>query len=107
MKVFGRYVPGGHKLNLALFWEYDTADFDPVKYPRLTVTRIISYGRLEDWFAGFDMFNGIQGFAKIAKEQVTDLQEKDFQFMCKALGLKKEETRCYKNRLSRKKLFDS
>ena len=107
MNVFGKYTPGGHKLNLSLFWEDDTTDFDPVRYPRLVVSRIVSFGRLEDWYAGFDLFNGIQGFAQIAKEQVTDLQEKDFQFMCNALGLKKEETACYRSRQSRKRLFNS
>ena len=107
MKVFGKYVPGGHKLNMSLFWEYDMTDFDPARYPRLVVSRIVSYGRLEDWFAGFDLFGGIPGFAKIAKDQVTDLEEKDFQFMCNALGLKREETACYKNRLSRQRHFNS
>ena len=107
MAFFASYIPGGHKLNMSLFWEYDTKNFNPQDYPRLVVTRIVSLGGLEDWYAGFDLFGGIQGFAKIANDTVTEIEDKDLNFMCRALGLKKEETKCYKNKQSRKNFLNS
>ena len=95
MRVFDSYTPGGHKLNMSLFWEYNTADFDFIKNRRLVATRVIMLGQLNDWFAAFDLYGGIKGFRKIAKEEVIGLDDKSFNFMCRALDIKEEDTLCY------------
>ena len=107
MKCFEDYHVGGHTLNMALFWEYDKDKIDFQRQRKLVVTRIISYGGLNDWYAGFDLYGGPEGFARIAKEEVTDLTPKDFNFMCLALGLKKEETQCFIKKQLRDKRLNS
>ncbi len=107
MNFFRDYHAGGHTLDMSLFWEYDKDKIDFQKHRRLVVTRIISFGGLNDWYAGFDLYGGIEGFTRIAKEEVTDLTPKDFNFMCLALGLKKEETLCYIKKQLRQRRLNS
>lgn len=104
--LFASYSPGGHSLNPTLIWDYNIDHIDPQKAKRLFVTRIIQFGTIEDWMYGFDTFGGIDGFAQIAKDEVTDLSPKDLDFICLIFGFKKEETKCYKHKLSREKLLN-
>lgn len=76
--------------------------FDWQKYRRVVVERVISLGRLSDWYAAFDMYGGISGFRKIARDEAVDLSPRDFDFMCKALNIKEEDTKCYKQAQLRK-----
>lgn len=77
-------------------------DFDWQKYRRVVVERVISMGRLSDWYAAFDMYGGIRGFRKIARDEVVDLSLRDLDFMCHALNIKEEDTKCYRRAQSRK-----
>lgn len=98
MRIFDSYEAerGRNKMNTGLFWEYRMEDFDWQKYRKTVVERVISMGRLSDWYAAFDLYGGIRGVRKIARDEVVDLSPRDFDFMCKALNIKKEDTRCYK-----------
>ena len=98
MRVFDTYTPGGHKLNMSLFWEYDTTNFDFDKNRRLVAKRVIMLGRLNDWYAAFDLYGGINGFRAIARDEVIGLDDKSFNFMCRALDIKEEDTLCYKRK---------
>ena len=60
MRVFESDTPGKRQMNMALFWEFDTKDFDFQKNKRLVATRVISLGRLNDWYAAFDIYGGIR-----------------------------------------------
>ncbi len=104
MKVFETYPEerGKHKLNPGLLWEYSTEGFDWQKYRRIVAERVIALGRLSDWYAAFDLYGGIRGFRKIARDEVVDLSPRDFAFMCRALNIKEEDTRCYKQAQLRK-----
>lgn len=95
MRVFDSYRPGKRQMNMGLFWEYDTVDFDFEKNKRLVATRVIMLGRLNDWYAAFDIYGGIPAFRKIARDEVVGLDDRDLDFMCRSLHLKKEETQCY------------
>ena len=97
MKFFEKYTPGNRKINPSFFWDYDIQNTDLTKSKRLVATRIIKMGRLEDFYAAFDQFGGIRAFAKIAKNEVTGLSNKELNFICQAFGFKKETTQCYKN----------
>lgn len=104
MRAFSTYPEerGKHHLNPGLLWEYSLEDFDWQKYRRVVAERVISMGRLADWYAAFDLYGGIRGFRKIACDEVIDLSPRDLEFMCRALHLEKTETRCYKQAQSRK-----
>lgn len=97
MRIFDSYKSGGHTFNKALLWEYDAESIDLQKCRRLVATRVIELGRLEDFYAAFDLYGGIEGFAQIAKNEVIGLDDRSFNFMCHAFNLKKEETKCYKS----------
>ena len=104
MKIFTTYQleKGKHHINRGLLWEYQLEDFDWQKYRKVVVERVISMGRLSDWYAAFDLYGGIQGVRKIARDEVVDLSSRDLEFMCMALNLKIAETKCYKQAQLRK-----
>ena len=98
MKIFGTYrtEKGLHQLNKGLLLEYRMEGFDWKRYRKTVVERVISMGRLSDWYAVFDMYGGIRGVRKIARDEVVDLSPRDLNFMCHALNIKMEDTKCYK-----------
>ena len=104
MKIFQTYAKekGKHQVNQGLLWEYRLEDFDWQKYRRVVVERVISMGRLFDWYGAFDLYGGIRGFRKIARDEVVDLNPRDLDFMCRALNIEKSETKCYRQAQLRK-----
>jgi hypothetical protein len=52
---------------------------------RVVVERVIKIGRLSDWYGAFDLYGGIRGFRKIARDEVIDLSSRDLDFVCMAL----------------------
>ena len=58
-------------------------------------------GRLNDWYGAFDLYGGIRGFRKIARNEVVDLTPRELDFMCHALNIKKTDTKCYRQAQSR------
>jgi hypothetical protein len=109
MKIFTTYIKekGQHQINQGLLWEYRMEDFDWKKYRKTVAERVISMGRLADWYAAFDLYGGIRGFRKIARDEVVDLSQRDLNFMCRALNINMEETRCYKQAQLRKAHLNS
>lgn len=107
MRFFNDYIPGGHKINPALFWDYDIPAGELAAHPALVATKVIKYGGLEDFYAAFDLLDGINKFIQIAKEQVADLDSKELNFICYAFDIKKEDTICYKIMQSRQKHLNS
>lgn len=102
MRFFEKYTPGKRTLQPALFWDYNIPPEKLNQYPRLVATRVIKLGKLEDFYAAFDLFGGIKPFVKIAKEQVIGLTPKELNFICFAFNIKKEDTLCYKREQLRK-----
>lgn len=110
MKIFQTYKTekGKHQINRGLLWEYRLEDFDWQKYRRVVVERVIKMGRLSDWYGAFDLYGGIRGFRKIARDEVVDLMPRELDFVCMALNINKTETRCYKQeQLRRQHLGDA
>ena len=66
-----------------------------------------SFAPIADWYAAFDLYGGIQGFRKIARDEVVDLSPRDLNFVCHALNLNMEDTRCYKQAQLRKARLNS
>ena len=67
MVILDKYIPGGHRINTALLWEYDMDTFDWQKSKNIVVQRIVEMGTPEDFYAAFDMYGGIGGFREIVK----------------------------------------
>lgn len=107
MVLFNRYEQnkGKYRISPALLWEYDLRHFDWHRSRRLVVQRVIERGRVEDYFAAFDLYGGIEGFRGILREVAT-LPARDMNFVCKVFDLKKEELRCYTRRQLRLQLWD-
>ena len=83
---------------MALFWKFDTKDFDFQRNKSLVTTCVISLGRLNDWYVAFDVYGGVKAFRKIAKEEVIGLTDKNLVFMCWSLHIKKGNTQCFKRK---------
>ena len=98
MKAFDTYATekGKHQINPGLLWEYRLDNFDWQKYRRVVVERVIAMGRLSDWYGAFDLYGGIRGFKKIARDEALDISPRDLNFVCRALNIEKTETKCYK-----------
>lgn len=103
MKIFQTYAAqrGQHHVNPALLWDYCLERFDWQKYRRVVVERVIKMGRLSDWYGAFNLYGGIRGFRKIARDEVIDLSPRDLDFVCRALNLDITQTQCYKLQQSR------
>ena len=97
---------GKHKINIGLLWDFNTENFDWQKYRKTVAERVISMGRLSDWYGAFDLYGGIRGFRKIARDEVVDVSARDLEFMCKALHLNMTETKCYKQIQLRNELLN-
>lgn len=106
MVILDKYVPGGHKLNPSLLWEYDLNNFDWDKSKRIVVQRVIELGFPEDYYAAFDKYDGIQGFREIIKT-VPYLNPIDTHFVCHYFNLNKEELKCYTKKQSKQALWNS
>ena len=90
----------------SLLWEYDLSDFDWWKSRKIVVQRIIERGWIDDYYAAFNLYGGIEGFREIIKE-IPYLSPKDMNFACIAFNLKKEDLKCYTHRQSRQQHLNS
>ena len=97
-----RFERATNQINPGLLWEYRLDNFDWQKYRKIVVERVISLGRLTDWYAAFDLYGGIRGFKKIARDEVMDISPRDLNFICHVFGFDKTETRYYKHEMMRK-----
>ena len=104
MQIFTTYKEqkGKHQINRSLLWEYCLDNFDWQKYRRVVAERVIKMGRLFDWYAAFDLYGGIRGFRRIARDEVIDLTPRELDFVCRALNINITDTKCYKQAQLRK-----
>ena len=94
MTAFATYKDekGKHPFNMGQLWEYWLENFDWQKYRKTVAERVISIGRLSDWYAAFDIYGGIRGFRKIARDEVVDISPRDLNFVCHVPKIKMEDT---------------
>lgn len=104
MTAFSTYKSekGRQTINPGLLWDYQQEGFNWQKYRRVVAERVISMGRLSDWHAAFDLYGGISGFRKIVRDEVVDISPRDLNFVCHALNIKLEDTKCYRQAQLRK-----
>lgn len=107
MTIFDDYKKyGACSVSPSLLWEYDLSDFDWWKSRKIVVQRILERRWLEDYYAGFNLYGGIEGFREIIKE-VPFLSPRDMNFACIVFDLKKEDLKCYTRKLLREQLLNS
>lgn len=107
MAIFDDYKKyGACSVSPSLLWEYDLSDFDWWKSRKIVVQRILERGWLEDYYAGFNLYGGIEGFREIIKE-IPFLSPRDMNFACIVFDLKKEDLKCYTRKLSRGRFLNS
>ncbi len=99
MVILKDYIPGNHKINPSLLWEYDISNFDWDKSKIIVAQRVIELGSPNDYYAAFDLYGGIAEFKEIVKK-IPYLNSLDMHFVCVIFDLKKEELRCYKKQPS-------
>jgi len=102
MVILDKYKPGSHSINHSLLWEYDIDNFDWHNSKSLVVQRVIELGEPEDYYAAFDLYDGIEGFREIIKT-LPYLSNIDINFVCLFFNLKREELRCCTRRQSSQK----
>jgi hypothetical protein len=83
----------------SLLWEYDLTHFDWLKMRTIVVERVLERGRREDFYAMLNLYS-LRGVKEALKE-VPYMNNRDMNFACHAFGLRKEELKCYKNKLLR------
>ena len=107
MVIFDDYKKyGACSVSPSLLWEYDLSDFDWWKSRKIVVQRILERGWLEYYYAGFNLYGGIEGFREIIKE-IPFLSPRDMNFACIVFDLKKEDLKCYTRKLLRERLLNS
>ena len=83
------------KLGRHLFWDTDPEKVDLEKHARQVIERVVTRGRLEDFFAARDYY----GWERIKQEvlQIRSLDIKTLTFFSTILHIPIIEFRCYRN----------
>ncbi len=84
------------KFRNSLFWEYEFDKIDWQKLKVVVVQRVIERGRMDDFYAIFNLY-GTEG-VKDAIKNIPYLNPKDMEFVCSVFEIKKEDLKCYTNK---------
>ncbi|MEQ1745186.1 MAG: hypothetical protein ABMA02_07170 [Saprospiraceae bacterium] len=86
-----------------LFWDTDETTLGAEKNARFIIERVLSRGRLSDWFALVQLY----GLERIKKEamQIRYLDQVTLSFCSAIFGMPKSRFRCYKQPQSIQQLW--
>jgi hypothetical protein len=84
------------KVNPALLWEYDLADFDFQQMRNIVVQRVIERGWPNDWWAALNLY-GEKGM-KDAIREIAYMNDKDMNFVSLAFDIPFSKMKSYKNK---------
>lgn len=87
------------KIRPTLLWEYDLSDFNWQKMRTIVVQRVIERGRPDDFYGMLNLY-GYEGVRNAIKD-IPVMSNKDMSFVCIIFDLKKEELKCYTQKLLR------
>ncbi|MEI6696966.1 MAG: hypothetical protein WCO13_12970 [Bacteroidota bacterium] len=93
------------QLRPSLFWEYDLSRFDWNAMQSIVFQRVIERGRITDFYAVLNLY-GLKAF-KEGVINIPHLNKKDIAFVCIVFGIKKQELKCYTQKQSRQKHWNS
>ena len=63
--IFHDYVPGERKIADNLLWDMDLESFNAQEGSKLIAERTIERGKIEDFYAAFDVMNGFNQFRSV------------------------------------------
>jgi len=94
-------------ISKTILWEYNTDDasWDWIKMAKIVVQRVLLYGRMEDYYAMFQLYGGFEPVKKIVI-QIPSLPSKELNWCCLLFDLNKEDFLCYRRTQSRQKLLN-
>ena len=84
-----------------LLWDVNIQHFDLQKGRAFVAERVAERGKLEDFYAMFSLYGGVENVRDIYKNEVYSLSSRALAFICIAFNLKKEEMKCYIRRRSK------
>jgi hypothetical protein len=89
------------QVNKVLLWDVNTSkmtDEDWQWMKLFVVTRVVEFGQVNDYYAIFRLYGGIEGVREIIKQIRTVLDPKDEAFVRTVFNLKKEDLICYERK---------
>lgn len=91
-------------LSKHLLWDIDAQELDPNKHARFIVERVLTRGRLSDWFE----IQTYYGWERLKKEvvKIRSLDSLTLNFCSKLFHIPKEQFRCYNTDPSIQKLWN-
>jgi len=90
-----------------LLWDVDQSAIDWLAVRKFVVRRVIERGGMNDFYALFKLYGGIEGVKEIIRELPTFLSARDEALVLTLFDLQKEELQCYKRRQSRSAYLNS
>lgn len=66
--IFKDYVPGNRQISETLIWDVDKGSFDAKKSAHFIVERVLERGDIEDYYALFDIFGGLEPVRAIVSQ---------------------------------------
>jgi len=93
------------RVNPALLWEYDLAEFDFVRMRNLVVQRVIERGWPGDWHAILNLY-GEEG-VRAAIMAIPYMNAKDMNFVSIAFDIPISKMKCYKKKPSTPQQWNS
>ena len=87
-----------------LFWDTDINNLNPEKHTRFIIERVVTRGRLEDWF----LIKNHYGIDRIKQEvvRIRSMDKKSLTFLSNILEIPKNQFRCSTMPQSIQKLWD-
>lgn len=93
------------KLDASLLWEYDLSAFDFQQMRDIVVQKVVERGWKNDWYFILNLY-GING-VKDAIKKIPYLNEKDMNFASLLFHIPLSEMKCYEQKQSRPKHWNS
>jgi len=90
-----------------LLWDVDQSTIDWLAMRKFVVRRVIERGGMNDFYALFKLYGGVEGVKEIIRELPALLSARDEALVLALFDLQKEELQCYKRRQSRDAYLNS
>jgi hypothetical protein len=100
-------IEGNPQVSSHLLWDINPAEIDWYAMKKLIVQRVLERGTVEDFYAIFRLYGGIEGVREIIKEIPAVLSPRDETFALRVFHLKKEDLQCYTRKRLREEHLNS
>jgi hypothetical protein len=90
-----------------LLWDVDRDNVDWDAMRKFIVQRVIERGGMNDFYALFGLYGGVEGVKKIIRELPVTLDSRDEALVRTVFNLKKEDLQCYKRKRLRETYLNS